>query len=276
MSSLHWLRRPVLNEPVALIAFEGWGDAGDSASLAAARVLSEFDGELVATIDPDEHFDFQVRRPVVTLDEGGTRSIGWPENEIHVIERNGRDLVVMIGEEPNYKWKTFTTEVVEALTMLGVTRAVTLGAFIGQVAHTLPVPLVGSATMPDQLTLHGLVPSGYQGPTGIVGVLNHALGQAGIDVISVWAAVPHYLSNQDYPPAVEALTIKASELLNVALDIGDLTSRSRQFRDTVDQAIEENVELQQYVSQLEEEAVEDESIAAERLVDEIEDFLKDV
>ncbi|MGD2042854.1 MAG: PAC2 family protein [Acidimicrobiia bacterium] len=275
MSSLQWLTRPILRDPVALIAFEGWGDAGDSASLAAERFLETFDSEKIAYFDPDEHYDFQVRRPMVFVNEGGTRNIDWPENDLHVIRGAERDLVVLIGEEPNYKWKAFTAELVEALQALGVTKAVTLGAFIGQVAHTLPVPLVGSATRPDALTLHGLMPSGYQGPTGIVGVLNHALGNAGIEVISVWAAVPHYLSNQDYPPAVEALTIKASELLEMTVDIGDLTARSRQFRDTVDEAIEENLELQQYVEQLENDAIEEDEEQAEKLVEEIEDFLKE-
>lgn len=275
MSAIQWLDRPVLKEPMALIAFEGWGDAGDSASLAAELFLNSFEGSLVATFDPDEHFDFQVRRPMVFVNESGTRSIDWPENQIHVVRAEGRDLVIVLGEEPNYKWKSFTNELVEALQTLGVRRAVTLGAFIGQVPHTLPVPLVGSATEPDSLALHGLLPSGYQGPTGILGVLNHALGNAGIEVISVWAAVPHYLSNQDYPPAVEALTIKASELLGLPVDIGDLSSRSRQFRDTVDEAIESNSELQQYVEQLESEAADEDVDRAERLVEEIENFLKD-
>jgi len=275
MSSLQWLSRPVLKDPVALIAFEGWGDAGDSASLAAERFLDSFESELVGTFDPDEHFDFQVRRPMVFLNEGGTRQIDWPENELHVIRGPDHDLVVLLGEEPNYKWKAFTAEVVDALQTLGVTKVVTLGAFIGQVAHTLPVPLVGSATRPDALALHGLLPSGYQGPTGILGVLNHALGNAAIDVVSVWAAVPHYLSNQDYPPAVEALTIKAAELLDLAVDIGDLTTKSRQFRDTVDEAIGDNTELQQYVEQLEHEAVDEDDEQADKLVEEIEDFLKD-
>jgi proteasome assembly chaperone (PAC2) family protein len=275
MSSLQWLDRPVLNDPVALIAFEGWGDAGDSASLAAELFLNSHDNDLIATFDPDEHYDFQVRRPMVFVNESGTRQIDWPENEIHVIRDGERDLVVLLGEEPNYKWKAFTNEVVEALQTLGVSKVVTLGAFIGQVAHTLPVPLVGSATRPDSLDLHGLVPSGYQGPTGIVGVLNHALGNAGIDVISIWAAVPHYLSNQDYPPAVEALTIKASELIGMSVDLGDLTSKSRMFRDTVDEALEANSELQEYVEQLENEAAEEDGEHAEKLVEEIEDFLKD-
>lgn len=274
MSSLQWLDRPVLDDPLGLVAFEGWGDAGDSASLAVERFLEVFDSELVASFDPDEHYDFQVRRPMVVLNEGGTRRIDWPENDIHVIRRPDRDLVVLLGEEPNYKWKAFTTELVEALQTLGVTRVVTLGAFIGQVPHTLPVPLIGSSSEPGTLSHHGLLPSGYQGPTGILGVLNNALGNAGIECISVWAAVPHYLSNQDYPPAVEALAIKASELLGMSLDIGDLTHRSREFRDTVDEALEANAELQQYVEQLESEAADDDD-PAERLVEEIEDFLKD-
>jgi proteasome assembly chaperone (PAC2) family protein len=275
MGSLKWQAQPVLNDPVALIAFEGWGDAGDSASLAAERFLDSFDSELIATFDPDQHYDFQVRRPMVVLDEGGTRRIDWPENELHVIRGPHRDLVVLLGEEPNYKWKAFTSELVDALLTLGVTKVVTLGAFIGQVAHTLPVPLVGSATRPDALTMHGLLPSGYEGPTGILGVLNHALGNAGIDVISVWAAVPHYLSNQDYPPAVEALTIKASELLGLSVEISDLATRSREFRDTVDEAIGDNRELRQYVERLEHEAAEEDVEHADRLVSEIEDFLRD-
>jgi proteasome assembly chaperone (PAC2) family protein len=280
MSSIQWLDRPVLDDPLALIAFEGWGDAGDSASLAAERFLNSADNDLIASFDPDEHFDFQVRRPMVFVDESGTRQIDWPENRIHVVRNRERDLVVVLGEEPNYKWKAFTGDLVEALLVLGVSRVVTLGAFIGQVPHTLPVPLVGSSTKPDSLAGHGLLPSGYQGPTGILGVLNQALGNAGIEVISVWAAVPHYLSNQDYPPAVEALTIKASELLGMTVDIGDLTSKSRQFRDTVDEALEANSELLEYVEQLESEVAEEEDgevdeVEGERLVEEIEDFLKD-
>lgn len=274
MASLKWHDRPFLNEPVALVAFEGWGDAGESASQAAATFLGNLNSQLIASLDPDEHFDFQVRRPLVEVDSSGTRDISWPRNEIHVVKGFERDLVIMLGEEPHYRWKAFIKELVDALQSLGVKRAVTMGAFIGQVAHTLPVPLVGSATKPDTLSLHGLLPSGYEGPTGIVGVLNHALDQAGIDVISVWAAVPHYLSNQEYPPAAEALAIKASELIGVSIDIGELTHASRDFISTVDEAIEENTELLRYVEQLEEDADTD-IVRGDQLVEEIEDFLRD-
>ncbi|HEU5111709.1 MAG TPA: PAC2 family protein, partial [Acidimicrobiia bacterium] len=233
MGSLQWLDRPVLQDPVALVAFEGWGDAGESASQAVSEFLDKLDAELFAIIDPDDHFDFQVRRPIVELDATGIRSISWPRNELYVARGMEREMVILLGEEPHYRWKSFTNDVVEVMKVTGVRRAVTMGAFIGQVAHTLPVPLVGSANRPDDLAIHGLLPSGYEGPTGILGVLNHALGNVGIDVISVWAAVPHYLSNQEYPPATEALAIKASELCGVTLDIGDLASASRQFLSTV-------------------------------------------
>jgi hypothetical protein len=271
MGSLQWLDRPVLDDPVALIAFEGWGDAGESASQAATEFLDKLDAELFAIIDPDDHFDFQVRRPIVELDSTGIRSISWPRNELYVAKGAERDLVVLLGEEPHYRWKAFTSDVIDVMRVTGVRRAVTMGAFIGQVAHTLPVPLVGSANRPDDLTIHGLLPSGYEGPTGILGVLNQALGNAGIDVISVWAAVPHYLSNQEYPPAAEALAVKASELCGVTLDIGDLTTASRQFLSTVEAAIEGNAELEEYVERLEQEADDD---RGDRLVEEIEKYLR--
>lgn len=262
-----------MSDPVALIAFEGWGDAGESASMAAAEFVRTLDSELIAVIDPDEHFDFQVRRPLVEVDSSGIRNLSWPRNEIHHVTVSDTDLVVVIGEEPHYRWKFFTGELVGALEVLGVSKAITMGAFIGQVAHTLPVPLVGSATKPDTLQMHDLLPSGYQGPTGIVGVLNHALGNSGIDVTSVWAAVPHYLSNQEYPPGSEALAIKAAELAGVSLDIGELTTASRHFLSTVDEAIEGNDELLRYVGQLEEDAEADVE-QSDRLVTEIEDFLR--
>ena len=271
MGSLQWLDRPVLQDPDALVAFEGWGDAGESASQAVSEFLDKLDAELFAIIDPDDHFDFQVRRPIVELDATGIRSISWPRNELYVARGMEREMVILLGEEPHYRWKSFTNDVVEVMKVMGVTRAVTMGAFIGQVAHTLPVPLVGSANRPDDLTIHGLLPSGYEGPTGILGVLNHALGNAGIDVISVWAAVPHYLSNQEYPPATEALAIKASELCGITLDIGDLASASRQFLSTVDAAIEGNAELEEYVERLEQEADDD---RGDRLVEEIEKYLR--
>lgn len=271
MSSLHWLENPILTDPVALIAFEGWGDAGESATTAVTHFIDHPDCRHIATIDPDDHFDFQVRRPIVSLDSSGAHDLMWPSNDIYALETTTQDVVVVLGEEPHYRWKSFAADLIEAFKSLGVKRAVSVGAFVGQVAHTLPVPLVGLATRPDALALHDLLPSSYTGPTGIIGVLNQYLGAAGIDVISVWAAVPHYLSNQEYPPATEALAIKASDLVGVPLDISELTSATRQYLSTVEAAIEDNEELAEYVERLESEADQENG---PELVEEIEKFLR--
>lgn len=275
MAGLEWLKRPILDEPIALLAFTGWGDAGEAASQAALTILEDHGSELVAIIDSDEHYDFQVRRPITEFDENGERSISWPDIEIHVVRGSGRDLVVVAGDEPHYRWKSFSRELSSAFRSLGVTRVVALGAFIGQVAHTLPVPLIGSSNRPEMLTPWGLLPSNYEGPTGIIGVLTNELSAAGIDTMAVWAAVPHYLSNQDYPPGTQALLRKAAELLDLSFDMSDLDDASVQYLSTVDEAIAANHDLVDYVQRLEEEADEVDSEDTMRLVEEIENFLRD-
>lgn len=154
MSGFDWLEHPVLDDPVALLAFEGWGDAGESATAAVAHFIDHPNCTHIASIDPEDHFDFQVRRPIVSLDSSGVRNLMWPSNELYAIETPEQDVVVVLGEEPHYRWKSFTADLIEAFKSLGVTRAVTIGAFVGQVAHTLPVPLVGASTRPDALALH--------------------------------------------------------------------------------------------------------------------------
>ncbi len=274
MATLEWLKRPILREPIALLAFTGWGDAGESSTDAARFLVASHDAETIGRFDSDSFFDFQVNRPVVSLDESGVRSITWPTTEILVVRLDERDVVVVLGEEPNYNWKRFVAELGDALVELGVKTAVTLGAFAGQVAHTVPVPVVGSASSSGTITAHGLLPSRYVGPTGIVGVLNSTLATRQIQVISLWAAVPHYLSNQAYPPGVEALLRKAGEIVGFDLEMDDLTERSEEFRSNVDAAVHESDELADYVRQLETEGMEDEEDGDE-LVEEIERYLRD-
>ncbi|MGA7269951.1 MAG: PAC2 family protein [Acidimicrobiia bacterium] len=274
MATLEWLKRPILREPIALLAFTGWGDAGESSTDAARFLVASHDAETIGRFDSDSFFDFQVNRPVVSLDESGVRSITWPTTEILVVRLDERDIVVVLGEEPNYNWKRFVAELGDALVELGVKTAVTLGAFAGQVAHTVPVPVVGSASSSGTITAHGLLPSRYVGPTGIVGVLNSTLATRQIQVISLWAAVPHYLSNQAYPPGVEALLRKAGEIVGFDLEMDDLTERSEEFRSNVDAAVHESDELADYVRQLETEGMEDEEDGDE-LVEEIERYLRD-
>jgi proteasome assembly chaperone (PAC2) family protein len=278
MDRVIWEQHPVLRDPVAIIAFEGWGDAGESSSAAARYLIESEDAERLAVIDADDFFDFQVRRPVVLLDEDGGREIAWPEIEIWVISPawSTRDLVVICGPEPHARWKLFSTELVEIARMLGVRRAVSLGAFVGQVPHTLPVPLVGSGTDSDMLERHALFPSDYEGPTGIIGVLSAALAGAGIETLSVWAAVPHYLSQQEYPPATLALLEKALAIVGLEMDTTDLAVVVTEFREQVEAAMDDS-EIREYVEELESQNLADDesSDPAIRLVEEIEDFLRD-
>lgn len=273
MPAFEWLSRPQLRDPIAVLAFSGWGDAGESSTDAARHLIAAFEAETVGRFDSDPFFDFQVSRPVVSLDESGVRSISWPTTEVLALRLPVRDLVVVLGEEPNYNWKRFVSELANALVELGVGTAVTLGAFVGQVAHTVPVPVIGSSTSPRMISAHGLLPSRYEGPTGIVGVLTQTLANRGLDIISLWAAVPHYLSNQSYPPGVEALLRKASEMAGVGIDLTSLETRSTDFRANVDAAVHESDELAEYVRQLEVEGM-DEDGPGEDLVEEIERYLR--
>jgi proteasome assembly chaperone (PAC2) family protein len=278
MDSVIWEERPVLRNPVALVAFEGWGDAGGASSMAVDHLVDVLAGFRFARIDADEFFDFQVRRPHVEIGEGGTREIDWPDISLYALTVPGadRDIIVLTGDEPSTRWKRFCREVGDVLAAVGVSEVVTMGAFIGQVPHTLPVPLIGVASDSDLLEEHQLFPSDYEGPTGIIGVLNQSLGEQGFRVISLWAAVPHYLSNQEYPPGGLALLDKALEIFEVDLDTSDLKVDAVDFRDQVDQAVQDS-DLKEYIDGLENESLtgEEDVDPAERLVEEIEKFLNE-
>ncbi len=276
MDDLVWEERPVLLRPAAVIAFEGWGDAGGSASGAAEVLLDQLAGFRFARIESERFFDFQATRPLIELDETGTRSIDWPDTEFHAVSTADRDLVVITGVEPHAMWKTYCSGVVEVLRALGVEEVVTLGAFIGEVPHSLPVPLIGVSNQPDLLDEHNLLASGYEGPTGIIGVLNSLLAEEGFTVLSVWAAVPHYLTSQDYPPGALALLDKVLDFVGVGLDRSDLVEAAQDFKREVDEAIDDP-EMRSYVSELETQALVEEggNDPGEQLLDEIERFLRD-
>lgn len=278
MEHLRRLSRPSLRRPRALMAWEGWNDAADAASGALAFVLGQYDDpEPFAVIEPEDFYDFQVRRPVVRIDDGGTRHLAWPATSAHAIDGGDRDLVIITGEEPSLRWKTYTRTLASLLADSDVELVVTLGAFIGQVAHTMPVPLVGVATDPDLVTTYGLTPSRYEGPTGIVGVMLEACREVGIPAVSVWAATPHYLAANPNPKAMLALLGAARSILAVDLDLGELEQVARDFEERVDEALDENEDLVGYVRRLE-ESDDDTTIdpaRSARLISEIENFLKE-
>ncbi len=271
--------RPQLRRPAAVVAFEGWNDACDAASGAAAYVLGQAEVEPFAVIEPEEFFDFQSRRPQVEIDDGGTRSLTWPATRCFAIEQpdRERDLVVVLGEEPNLRWKTFSRLVAQQLAEVDVELVITLGAFIGQVAHTRPVPVVGVATDPDLVQRYGLMTSRYEGPSGIVGVLLEACREAGIPCISLWAATPHYLAANPNPKAMRALLARAVDIGDLDADLDELDAVVSEFESKVETAMAASDDLADYVRRLEQREAENGDLTlsdSTNLIEDIEEFLK--
>ncbi len=278
MNVVEWEERPELRNPVAMVAFEGWNDAADAASGAVGFILDQFeDLEPFAVLLPEEFFNFQTRRPDVEIGDGGTRDITWPVVGFYAIPlpEQQRDLVIVLGEEPHYRWLTFVDHIIDVLQSVGVQEVITLGAFIGQVAHTLPVPIIGVATDPSVVERHQLMTSDYEGPTGITGVLNLSCAEAGMEAVSLWAATPHYLAANENPKAMLALLSKAALIAGITIEATELAVEAGEFDSRVNQAMDTSVDLSSYVHRLEEGSAEAVHPAvAEQLVDEIEQFLK--
>ncbi len=277
MDPVHRFSRPALRRPRAIIALEGWSDACDAASGAASFLVGQHDTEPFAVIDPEEFFDFQSRRPVIEVDDGGTRSLEWPATSFYGLEQSDwpQDLIVVLGEEPGLRWKTFAREVVRLLDESGVEQVVTLGAFIGQVAHTLPVPIIGVSTDPDLVASHGLMTSNYEGPTSLLSVILEACREQGMPAISLWAAVPHYLAANANPRVMLALLEKAAHLLAIDIDTAELHQVALEFDEKVNEAMSSSEDLTAYVAKLEEsEGSLIGEAASEQLIADIETFLR--
>lgn len=247
----------------------------------AEFLLEEFGiAEPFAVIEPEEFFDFQVRRPTVAIDDGGTRRLTWPTTRFYAIPQplDERDLVIVLGEEPSFRWKTFSRHVTRVLAEMDVEEVILLGAFIGQVAHTRPVPVMGSATDPAVMDRYGLRKSTYEGPTGIVGVLQEACREVGLPAMSLWAATPHYLAANANPKAMLALASRTTEILHLKTDMRVLHDAAAEFEDRVADAMEDSDDLAEYVTELENEPEEPAKFdpdLTDDLVDEIESFLRD-
>src|SRR5919201_663720 len=218
-------QRPNLERPVLVAAFRGWNDGAQGATLAAGYLARSWGAERFADVDPEGFFDFQVTRPHVALVEGITRRIDWPETSFYHCRPDGadRDAVLLLGIEPNLRWRAFTDLLVGGARDLGVELMITLGALLADVPHTRPSPVTGSASDPELVQRLGLSASRYEGPTGIVGVLHDACKRREIPSASLWAAVPHYVSltpspreavasDEDTAAYVEELEQRADQL----------------------------------------------------------------
>src|ERR671937_1333407 len=249
-------QRPNLERPVLIAAFRGWNDGAQGATLAAGYLARSWGAERFADVDPEGFFDFQVTRPHVALVEGITRRIDWPETSFYHCRPDGadRDAVLLLGIEPNLRWRTFTDLIVGLASDLGVELLVTLGALLADVPHTRPSPVTGSASDPELVERLGLSASRYEGPTGIVGVLHDAFRRADIPSASLWAAVPHYVSLTPSPRAAQALCDRLGELLAVEIETAELDEAARSYEEQVSQAVASDEETAAYVEELERRA----------------------
>ncbi len=234
-------------------AFRGWNDGAQGASLAASFLAQSWSAERFADIDPEEFYDFQAVRPHVRLEEGITRTIDWPENTFYSAEIPGlgRDAVILLGIEPNTRWRTFAAEISGLAKDLGVELVVTLGALLADVPHTRPAPVTGSASDAELVEELGLTSSRYEGPTGIVGILHDACREAGLPSASLWAAVPHYVSLAASPKAALALSERLGALLGTTLDLSDLERAADAYELQVTAAVAQDEETEAYVHELE-------------------------
>jgi proteasome assembly chaperone (PAC2) family protein len=243
---------------VLVAAFRGWNDGGQGASLAGGYLAKTWQAERFAEIDPEEFFDFQATRPHVSLVDGLTRRIDWPENAFYHarLPGAGRDAVLLLGIEPNLRWRAFTELITEFCTELGIELMVSLGALLADVPHTRASPVTGSATDPELVEELGLSASRYEGPTGIVGVLHDSCRRAEIPSVSLWAAVPHYVSLTPSPKAAMALCERLAGLLEAEIDLSDLEEAAESYAAQVSEAVAADAETAAYVEELEQRADE--------------------
>jgi predicted ATP-grasp superfamily ATP-dependent carboligase len=286
MEHVAWSRRPELNSPTVVAAFTGWNDAGDAASLAVRHLIDQWSARAFASIDPEEFFDFQTTRPEVRLADGVTREILWPGNDLFSAPTPGGDVVLLLGTEPQLRWRTFARQVTEVAREVGAELVVTLGALLADVIHRRPVQLIGTASDTDLVERYGLQRSRYEGPTGIVGVLHDACVRAELGSVSLWAAVPAYASQVTSPKAAVTLAEGACELIGAPFVGGLLGQAVVDYERHVERLVAADEDLVEYVRRLEamddEEDVETDSdgdddaeLSAEGLVDDIERFLRD-
>jgi proteasome assembly chaperone (PAC2) family protein len=269
---------PVLREPLLVAAFEGWNDAGEAATDAIEHLAEVWEAEEVAALDPDDFYDFQVNRPTVSLVDGATRQIIWPTTRFLVARPPGsaRDLVLVRGVEPNMRWRTFCEHVLAVAADLGVRDMVTLGALLADTPHTRPVPVSGTSSHATLAVALGLEPSRYEGPTGIVGVLQEACERSGVPAVSFWAAVPHYVHQPPCPKATIALLRRVEDMLDVTVPLGDLPEQAREWERQVDELAAEDTDVAEYVAQLEEREPEEDlpEASGEAIAKEFERFLR--
>ena len=276
---------PLLREPVMVIAFSGWNDAAEAASDAVEHLLSGWRDknddvipELIANVESEDFYDFQVNRPVVTIDESQIRSITWPSTQVFgmSIQSMERDLVIVTGVEPSMKWKSFTSDLLDLADDLEVSLIISLGSLLADTPHTRPITVTATGSYPSIANRLGVSVSKYEGPTGILGIIQDGCMRRGIDAISLWAAVPHYASNAPSPKATLALINTLEEFLNIKIPLSDLPDKSDSWEREVNDLAADDSEIADYVKALEEskDAAELPEVSGDTIAKEFERYLR--
>src|SRR3954452_10728718 len=281
MSELIVSSRPDLRRPVLIAAFKGWNDGGQGATLGGSFLAKQWGGEQFAEIDSENFYDFQAVRPNVSLEDGLTRKIEWPTNTfLHApIPGLDRDAVILLGAEPNLRWKTYTGLMLDLVQELEVELVVTLGSLLADVPHTRPARVSAAASDAALVEELGVEPSRYEGPTGIVGILLDDFRREAIPAVSLWAAVPHYVSLAPSPRAALALCRRLGELLGTDIDVDELEQAAEEYTQQVTEAVASDAETSSYVEELERRVdlreAADECPSGESLAAELTRFLRE-
>jgi predicted ATP-grasp superfamily ATP-dependent carboligase len=261
MTDVIWQERPELRAPVMVCAFKGWNDAGEAATAALSYIKGSFEAHDVGGIDPEEFYDFTAVRPTVRLTEGSVREIEWPENSFSIAQVSGADadLVLLQGVEPSLRWRRFTDDVISAARELGVQMVITLGALLAEVPHSRPVAVTGITSDEGLVERLGFEPPSYEGPTGIVGVLQRACADAGLPAVSLWASVPHYVAASPNPKVALALVRAFEGAAGLAVDGGELEEAAEDYERQVTVAVASDPEVKAFVERLENAIDEDQA-----------------
>jgi len=276
---------PLLREPIMIVAFSGWNDAAEAASGAAEHLLSGWRDknddvipELIAEVESEDYYDFQVNRPVVSIDESEIRSLTWPTTQVFgmAIPSMNRDLVIVTGVEPSMKWKSFTSDLLDLADDLEVSLIVSLGSLLADTPHTRPISVTGTGAHPSIANRLGVSVSKYEGPTGILGIIQDGCMRRGIDALSLWAAVPHYASNAPSPKATLALINTLEEFLDIKIPLSDLPDRADAWEREVNDLAADDSEIADYVKALEEskDAAELPEVSGDTIAKEFERYLR--
>lgn len=276
VSYLDWSAEPRLTQPVIIAAFEGWNDAGDASSKAVQHLIDVWSAERFASIDAEEFYDFTSTRPKIRIVDGHQRAVDWPTNEFYSANVGGTDVILLLGNEPQLKWRTFCAQILEVQAHTSARLVLTLGALLADVPHTRPSSVYGTAYDQSVIDALSLEASSYEGPTGIVGVLHTECRRAGVNSASLWAAVPSYVSSAPSPKAQRALVERVAEILHCQIDVADIDAEEAIYNVQINALVEEDSDTVEYVRHLEEEHDRgDAEPDVDELVEELERFLRD-